>query len=213
MRWGASPPAGLLARAHAGVLRRARRVGGRRLGHVVVDLAARVLGEEVGDLLGVLAHDDVLRHRAGGEAAVGDRVEHLVLLDLALVEVRAVDVLAVVRVRGRAVRPRGVDRVAARAVLLEEHRALVVRVVLGELDALLAARGQHDRRAGDQRQRCEAGAAGTRHAAAQHTEPGTTPVPPARHAARHMTTVHIVLGVAGVAAQPAPRPYGGGGRG
>ena len=38
-------------------------------------LRAGVLRDEVGDLLGLLADHDVLRHRAGGEAAVADRVE------------------------------------------------------------------------------------------------------------------------------------------
>ena len=68
----------------------------------LVRLLARVLRDEARDRLGLLADDDVLRHRAGGEAAVADRVEDLVDLLLALVEVRAVLVLALVGDLGRA---------------------------------------------------------------------------------------------------------------
>ena len=66
-------------------------VGGARL-------RAGVLRDEARDRLGLLADHDVLRHRAGREAAVADRVEDLVVLLLALVEVRAVLVLALLGV-------------------------------------------------------------------------------------------------------------------
>ena len=101
-----------------------------------VDLAAGVLGDEVGDRVGLVADEDVLRHDRAREAAVADRVEDVVGALDALVEVRA---LVAQRPVGRALRAGRLERVTARAALGEEHRAGVVRVVVGELDALGAA--------------------------------------------------------------------------
>ena len=50
---------------------------------------AGVLGDELGDRLGVLADHDVLRHDRAREPAVADRVQDLVLRLAAIVEVRA----------------------------------------------------------------------------------------------------------------------------
>src|SRR3954447_14919737 len=117
-------------------LARARALRGRRL-------AARVLRQEVGDLLGVFADHDVLGHDRAGAAAVADRIEDLVGLLLALVEVRAVDALAVADVGGRALRAGVAERVTARAVLGEQDRAAVRALGLWHRDALRAARSQH----------------------------------------------------------------------
>ena len=57
---------------------------------------------------------------APGEAAVADRVERVLVTDLALVEVRAVDALAVGDLRRRALGAGDVHRVAAGAALGEE---------------------------------------------------------------------------------------------
>ena len=53
-----------------------------------------VLLEELGDCVGLLAHDDVRRHDRAGEAAVADGEQHVVAWHLARVEVRAVRALA-----------------------------------------------------------------------------------------------------------------------
>ena len=83
----------------------------RRRRRWAIDVAARVLGDELGDGLGLLADDDVLRHDRAGEAAVADRVEHVLLGLDPLVEVRA---LVAQRAVGRADGPGGAQRVAAR---------------------------------------------------------------------------------------------------
>ena len=69
--------------------------GGRRRRRSLA-LAARVLGQERGDVVGLPADHDVLGHDRAGEAAVADRVEHAVGRLAADVEVRAVR-----RARGR----------------------------------------------------------------------------------------------------------------
>src|SRR4051794_8079422 len=120
-----------------GLLGARRRVRRRLLGPG--RLAAGVLREELRDLLRVLARDDVLRHRARREAAVLDGVQHVVGALGALVEVRAVLVLAGLDLRGRPLRPHRGERVAARAVHLEQLRALALRIVLRQRVALLPA--------------------------------------------------------------------------
>src|SRR4029079_13229838 len=150
--------------------RRGGSVAAGRLGRV----GARVLRDEVRDLLSVLAGHDVLRHRAGGEAAVLDRVQDVVGRLLALIEVRAVLVLARLDLRRRALGAGGRERVAARAVLDEQRRALVVRVALGQLDARGAAAGERER-GGAQRERGELSGSGEAHE--RRTAYGTIPRP------------------------------------
>src|SRR4051812_24122953 len=97
----------LLAVVGAGagrILRRVRHLRG---------LLARVRRDEAGDQLRLMTDGDVLRHRAGGEAAVADRVEHVLVLLLALVEVRPVLVLGGLRLHRAALGAGVVERVAA----------------------------------------------------------------------------------------------------
>ena len=108
-----------------------------------VDLAARVVRDEVGNGLGVLSDHDVLRHQRPREAAVADREQDIVDRLLTLVQVRA---LVAQRPVGRPARAGRVHRVTAGAALGEQDGALVVRVVLGELDALAAAGAEQGRR-------------------------------------------------------------------
>ncbi len=93
---------------------------------------------------GLLADDDVLRHRTGGEPAVADRVQRAVLRHVPLVEVRPVLVLPGPDVGRGALRTRHAERVAAGAALIEDVRG--GPLVLGDRDALLAAGGEHHRR-------------------------------------------------------------------
>ena len=85
-----------------------------------VDLGARVLGDELGDGVGLVAGDDVLGHDRAREAAVADREEDVL------------EALARWSRFGPCTRsarfaepwvPGGVERVAARAALGEQHRA------------------------------------------------------------------------------------------
>src|SRR5215216_5910664 len=132
-----------------------RLVGAGRLGRA----GAGVLRDERRDLLRVLAGDDVLRHRARGEAAVLDRVHHVLLGLLALVEVRPVLVLAGRDLRRGALGAGVGVAVAARAVLHEQLRALVARIALGERDRRGAA-GREDQGGRAQRQRGELSGSG-----------------------------------------------------
>ena len=101
---------------------------------------------KLGDRLRVVADDDVLGHDRAREAAVADRVEHLFDVLLADVEVRPVGAHAVLDARRRALRADHRQRVAARAVVAEQHRAAVVGAGLGDLDPLRAARAEQPRR-------------------------------------------------------------------
>ena len=92
-----------------------------------VDLGARVLGDELGDRLGLVADDDVLGHDRPREAAVADRVEDVV--DVSVRSSRFGPWLRGARGwRNPGCRRR--QRVAARAALGEEHGAVVGRVVV-----------------------------------------------------------------------------------
>src|SRR5205085_12438040 len=105
--------------------------------------AARVGRDGAGDLLGVRAEDDVRRHGAGREATVADRVQHVLVVLDALVEVRPVLVLRLVDTGRGAVRAGRRQRVAGAAALIEDLRAVVLGRALGELHAVapLAATG------------------------------------------------------------------------
>ena len=80
---------------------------GRRASPGVAGALARVLGEELRDLARLLPGDDVLGHDRAGEATVLDRVDDVVDVLLAVVEVRAVLALAVGDVERRALRAGG----------------------------------------------------------------------------------------------------------
>src|SRR3954447_11377406 len=123
--------------------RRARARSARARALRGLRLAARVLRQEVGDLLGLFADHDVLGHDRAGESAVADGVEDLVGLFLALVEVRPVDALSVADVGGRAAAAGDAQGVAAAAVLGEQMRAGAGTVLRRHVNALRAARGQH----------------------------------------------------------------------
>src|SRR3954468_15576272 len=122
------------------VARGARPIAGQAFGETpfggppLGSLGAGVLREELGHGLGFLPDHDVLGHDRAREAAVADRVENLVDLFLARVEVRAVDALAVAHLRRRALGAHLVERVTARAALGEQPRALGGRVALGHAD-------------------------------------------------------------------------------
>ena len=125
-------------------------------------LRPRVLVEEVGHGIGLVAHHDVRGHDRPGEAAVADRVEGVVAAHLAHVEVRPVRALAALERSGRlgAVGVGGVERVAARAALVEELGALAVdRLVLGDGRSRRRnppagrRRGRRERRSGEARRR------------------------------------------------------------
>src|SRR4051794_1472856 len=155
-------------------------------------LGAGVLGDELRDLPGILADDDVLRHRAGGEPAVADRVEDVVDVLLALVEVRAVLVLAGADVGGGALRSGDVERVAAAAALLEDLGTAVVLAALGERDVLAAAGAECQRGHGEQGQHEDASeGAGHRGRTAYGTMP--RPMPLAR-AAILVLTIAVLAG-------------------
>ena len=117
--------------------------------------AARVGGDELGHVLGVLADDDVLRHVGAGEAAVLDRVEDAGDRPLAAdVEVRATVGLGCADVRCRAMRPGGVQGVTARAALREELGARVDGALrLRNSNLLGAACRSHAWQYADRRQR------------------------------------------------------------
>jgi hypothetical protein len=102
------------------------------------DVLAGVLGDEGGDLVGVGAHDDVLGHDRPGEAAVADRIDHVAQRLLALIQIRA---LYALRAVGASLGPRRRQRVASGAALGEDLGALVVRIVVRNLDALCPATG------------------------------------------------------------------------
>src|SRR5690242_11268362 len=92
-------------------------------------LGPRVLRHEGRHVLGFLAHHHVRRHDRAGEAAVANCEEHVLHALLAEVEVGAVRALLLRHVGGRAVGGRPRERVAARAALVEHHRALMDRAV------------------------------------------------------------------------------------
>src|SRR4051812_36458761 len=127
--------------------------------------------EEGRDLLGVLADHHVGRHDRAREAAVADGEEHVVPLDLALVEVRAVGALAALDLACGlgAVGVGGVERVAAAAALVEERRSRAQgRLVLRDRYLpLAAARGEERKSERDGQD--EAGRAD--HAAAYYPPP------------------------------------------
>ena len=101
--------------------------------------------DELRDLLGVVTDDDVLGHHGTRRATVVDRVEGVVVGDLALVEVRPLDAQrAVARSLGAGRR----ERVAAGAVLGEEHGACLVLGV-GDGDILGSTGGEEDGGSGD----------------------------------------------------------------
>ena len=110
--------------------------------------------QEVGDLFGLLADDDVLGHDRAGESAVADRVEDVFVFLLALVEVRPLRAQAVGDRGRRALGADRLQRVAARAAFPEDHGASVVGAALGDFDARRAAgaerAAQHSRAAGEQ---------------------------------------------------------------
>src|SRR4051794_3066346 len=127
--------------------------------------------EEGSDLLGVLADHHVGRHDRAGEAAVANGEEHVVPLDLALVEVRAVGALAALELaRGLgAVGVGGVERVAAAAALVEERRSRAEgRLVLRDGYLSLPAAGGEERKS-ERDGQDEAGRAD--HAAAYYPPP------------------------------------------
>src|SRR4051794_37127155 len=110
-------------------------------------LAAGVLLDEVGARLGLLSDDDVLGHDRSGEPAVADGVQDAVLVLAAHGEVRAVVALARADIGGGAVRAGRVERVAARASLLEEDGAGADGAcVLRDVDRVLPepARGERE---------------------------------------------------------------------
>jgi hypothetical protein len=118
---------------------RAGGAGGRLRGpRLLWDVLPGVLRDEGGDLLRVLADDDVLGHDRPREAAVPDREDHILHRLRALIEVGALYPLAAV---GGPLRPRRFERVTARAALGEDLGALVGRVVGGDLNPLRPAAG------------------------------------------------------------------------
>ena len=121
-------------------------------------------------------------HDRAGEAAVADRVEHLVVRLLALVEVRPVRALAVAdRWSPSPAVPAAVEGVAARAALLRRARRRGGPrglVAFGRSTALLSRRpaaAEGDARAAVRSEQ-ECAAAG--HAAADHTDRWGGPMPP-----------------------------------
>src|SRR4029077_12103579 len=90
---------------------------------------ARVLGDELGDFVSLVADDDVLGHDRPREAAVLDRVESVVNRLGALVQVRSLGPLAAV---AAALGAGGAERVTAGAVGREEDGPVVVGVVFGD---------------------------------------------------------------------------------
>ena len=196
--------------ARVGAVAAARERGPHRLGVAAdrLQVEHRLAGERAGtgpeylrderrDLLRVLARDDVLRHRARREAAVLDGVEHVLLALLALVEVRAVLVLAGLDLARRALGARRGERVAARAVLDEELRALVVRVGLGQLDVRRCRSPSGRARRGTSRS--AASRRGGRMSGAQHTEQSPGPMPSLRHITALALAVAAALPAAGCA--------------
>ena len=113
-------------------------------------LGTGVLGDELRDADRLLAGDDVLGHDRAREAAISDREQDVVDALGALVEIRA---LRAERPVGGALRPRGRQRVTARAALREQHRAAIRGVVLRHRDPLGPARGEDQRR---RDRRCDA---------------------------------------------------------
>src|SRR5680860_744107 len=125
---GASPRRARAARTPSGsariAFRSSTRTASRRQPGRSRALSARVLVEEVGERLGILAGHDVRRHDRPGEASVADRVEDVVASHLAHVEVGAVGALPALQLLDGlgAVGVRGLQRVTARAALVEQRR-------------------------------------------------------------------------------------------
>ena len=112
------------------------------------DVPPGILGDEGGDLLGIVPDHDVLRHDRPREAAVSDRVDHVGHRLRALVEVGALHPLAAV---AASLGPGGSERVAAGAALGEDLGTCMGGIVVGDLDALgPATRCRRERADGDQ---------------------------------------------------------------
>ena len=165
---------------------------------------AGVLGDEFGDLVGLVADDDVLRHDRSGEAAVLDREKSILIGLRSLIQVRTLHPLAAV---AAALGAGGAEGVATGAVRGEEDSALVVGVVLRDRDPFLPeAAGREAERGGEDHAYEQYGA----HAARiilSGADPSLT-MPPPDPASFRAAMAALPTGVTVVAAGGADGPAG-----